>query len=549
MSGTVNMPSLPGQTMNAEIPFAVSAPIVEGRGAGSPASPRPAGIRRSTVFWLLIVMGGSSLARLWIFNGIRGHDDWMYLFYVRSFLNGDAKETLESLWGLRWGIWLPIAILFKVFGVHYWLAFVPVFVLGLASIPIAYWITLRISGDICAARWATVVLAFNPVDWFVSTTIRGDIEMSFFGGLIVLGLVLLESSRKSSPSRAVWLAIATGTVWGLGALTKEWAFVYAWGFLALVLWQTFRERRVPWVYAYILLGFAAVMAVDGLFLYLTTGVFQQRYLVSIGLFDQGYQDMGLQGDSSRGYAYLPSLLLNLPTRCSTYGRFVNGYPLYGWYFYLFAGALAWGIWRIWRGRSACSLLLCFLVGTLLWVEFGSMSMRTYFPYHKEPRYLTILSVPIACYVGWALRSLWLWVQPWLRILLVGLLLVVAFTTGRIMHSEHLLYVEDRDFLPELVPWLKAHPETDLWITGSIQQDLDLRFGYRFADPVHKHRGQPGYGFIQDVGFLDRAKPGEFILITPVCKEVIGSKYTPEKWEKIAEFKGPHTPATLYRMTR
>ncbi len=534
--------------MNADSASAPPLPRIEKGGSQSPPSPVPAGVQRSSILWLLAVISGGCLLRIWIFNGIYGHDDWPYLFYIRGFLNGDTGELVLSPHGARWGVWLPIAVLFKLFGVHYWLAFAPGFIQGLASIPLAYWIALKISGDIRVARWATVALVFNPVDWFVSTTIRGDIEMSFYGGLIVLGLVLIESARRTSPSRAVWMAVATGIVWGLAALTKEWAYVYAWGFLALVLWQTFHERRIPWVYAFILLGFAAVLSLDGLLFYRLTGAFQHRFQVGINLYEQMRQVGGFNGDRSLSYAYLPSLLLDLTTPCSTSGRFVNGYPIYGWYFYLFIGALGWGIWRYWRRPSPWTGLLCFVIGTLLWVEFGSMSMSAYIPYHKEPRYLTILSVPIACHIGWALHSLWLWVQPWLRILLAILLFSVAFNVSRVMHSEHVLYTEARDFLPEFIPWLKAHPESRLWTTNALQMDLDLRFGYRFADSVHRHRGQPGYGSIQDVGFLDQAGPGDLILITPASKEVIGSRFTPGKWEKIKEFEGPHTRATLFRMT-
>ena len=493
--------------------------------------------------------------RLWIFNGLYGHDDWPYLYYLRSFLNGDNKELLNTLFGLRWGIWVPIAVLFRIFGVHYWLAFAPGFVMGLASIPLAYLVAFSVSRDSRLARWATLALAFNPIDWFVSTTIRGDIEMSFFGGLIALGLVLFESSRKTNPSRAVWLAIATGVSWGLAALTKEWAFIYGWGFLAVVLWNFFRERRIPWAYAYILLGFAAVMAVDGLFLYLTTGLFYQRFLVNIWACERIRLAGGFQYDLSLSYAYLPGLLLNLTNNCTLTGRFSNGYPLYGWYFYLFFGALGWGIWRLWTEKSLWASLLAFVMGTMLWMEFGSVSMVKYCLYHKEPRYLTIFSVPIACLIGWALSSLWSSSRPWARMLLAALLLSVAFNIGLVMHSEHVLYTESRDFLPKFIPWLKAHPEIRLWTSSSVQQDIDLRFGYRFADPVHQHRGQPGFGAIQDICFLSQAKPGDLILLTPFFRACCDSMYsqekwyTPGKWQCIEEFNGRHTHTTLYRMSQ
>jgi hypothetical protein len=158
-----------------------------------------------------------------------------------------------------------------------------------------------------------------------------------------------------------------------------------------------------------------------------------------------------------------------------------------------------------------------------------------------------LSVPIACVIGWALNALWQWLAPRGRALLVVLLLALTVNLGSIMWSEHVLYTQDRDFLPEFVSWLQAHPDARVWVSSSIQQDVDLRFGYRFFDAVHSHQGQPGYGAMQDIVFLDQAKPGDLILVTPVCYSLLGSRCTPEKWERIARFEGPQTPAALYRM--
>ncbi len=529
---------------------ASAGPKVERRGArGANAAPQ-APPQASTVAWLLAVVALSCALRLWIFNGLHGHDDWMYLFHIRNFLNGSTQDLLSSLWGLRWGVCLPIAILFKLFGVHYWLAFAPGFIMGLASIPLAYGIAFRISRETRVARWATLALGINPIDWFVSTTIRGDIEMSCYGGLVFLGLVLIETTPPSKSVRRVLLAGATGIAWGLGALNKEWAYVYAWGFLTVILWLCLRERRIPWVYAWVFLGFLAVLAADGFFLYLTTGVFQQRLQQSIGWFERARLTGGYANDLSLSYGYLPSLFLNLSNNLSANQRFANGYPIFGWYFYLFLGALGWGIWQhLWGRRSAWSSLLFFVIGTLLWIEFGSMSTSIYIPYHKEPRYLTILSVPIACLIGWLLDFMWQRLRPRGRALLAGALLALAGSIGFVLHSEHLIYSDGRDFLPELTLWLKAHPETRMWATGSIQQDLDLRFGYRFADPAHQDRGMPRYGAIQEVIFLDQAKPGDLILITPMCINILESRYTPEKWERVAEFAGPRSKATLFRMSQ
>ena len=133
---------------------------------------------------------------------------------------------------------------------------------------------------------------------------------------------------------------------GLCRTHKGRALCLCLGVPALVLWRSVHERRIPWVYAGILLGLVAVMAADGLFLYLTTGVFQQRFQQSFGWFERARLDGGYKSDLSLSYAYLPSLFLKLTNALSLNQRYANGYPFFGWYFYLFIGGLV-------SGNGAC----------------------------------------------------------------------------------------------------------------------------------------------------------------------------------------------------
>jgi Dolichyl-phosphate-mannose-protein mannosyltransferase len=517
--------------------------------AGSHAQPsRPTCLLSShSVAWLVIVAAIATMLRLWTFNGLYGHDDWPYLFYVRSFLNGDTHELLRSPHGLRWGVWLPMAMLFKLLGVHYWLAFAPGFVLGLVCIPMAYLIAQILTGDTGAARWVSVAMALNPIDWFVSTTIRGDIEMSFYGGAIVLGLVALErrSVARAVPTNS--LALAVGIIWGLAALTKESALLFGWGFLGVAIWRGAQDRRVPWEYGLILFGFLLVVAADSWFLYHATGDLGQRFHSSIAVYDQKRLEGDYQNDLSLSPAYLPSLFLNLSNPYTAAGRFVNGYPAYGWYFLVLLAAFPWAIWRIWRQDLSWPILLCFVVGVLLWFELGSMSLSTYLPYHKEPRYLAVLSVPIACLVGLTLHSWWHRLQFTGRILFTVAVGLITASVAQAVRSENELYCSPRDFLPQFIKWLDASPASRLWTTGTIQQDLDLHFAYRFSDQVHNQCGESGSGSIGDLCFLEQAKQGDLILVTPGSEPLLGTHFTPQRWKRLAEFRGPHSVAILYKI--
>jgi hypothetical protein len=498
----------------------------------------------------LWLMGGILLAvglRLWIFNGLFGHDDWVYLFYVRSHLNGDNQELLQVLWGLRWGVWVPVATLFQLFGVHYELAFLPGFLMGLACIPLAYAAAWQVTGKESAARWASIAMVLNPVDWFVSSTLRGDIEMSFYGGILIWGLLLLGGRDARSRLSTVVMGLGIGLVWGMAALTKEWAFVFGWGFVGVAIVRTWVDRRIPWSYGWILLGLVLVLSADAWLLHGLTGNFWQRISRSLSFYDRIGREGAYEDDLSVSAAYLPSLLLNLPNRFQSYQRFVNGYPLLGWYYYAFFGAAVSGIWA-WRNRPLMlQWVSAFVVGILLWIQWGSMSLTTYLPYHKEPRYLTVLSVPIAVVIGVVAAQWWRSGRWPARGVLLGLLGGLTISTTLILRSEHAEYVGERDVVPALIRWLELHPQANVWTKATLQQEIDLKLGYRFSDPLHGHQGVAGFGSVQDFSFLENALPGDYVLVSVGSDGILGERYTPERWTEVARFPCKMEDAVMYQL--
>lgn len=456
--------------------------------------------------WMAALVALGAAMRLALFNGLYGHDDWIYLFYTRSFLNGQTDELLHSLWGLRFLLWMPIAVVFKLFGASYAGAFLPGFLCGLASIPLAYACIRKLGGSTPVAVAGGLVLLFNPIDWMVSSTIRGDIEMSFYGGLLLL---LLLSFREAEGRRKLLLGIATGFVWGMSTLTKEWGFVFAWGFFAVALFDLVKNRRMPWAYATVGIGFALVLAIDTVVLHAATGEWMARVKTSL----RWYQNVKSNGealdDRSKELIYLPSILLGLHNTATDYNRFVNGYPDYGIYMWTLLIALPLSL--CWRGPARP--VAWFVAGVLLWIEFGSMSWSEYLPYHKEPRYFAMISVPLAAIVATAGARLWNSPSRRLRDATILAALGVAVVTTMIVRRENREYTKNRDFIPALVTWLESHPQARLWTSFSMQNEVDLRTHYRFSDPAHGHAGAPGYGTVMDIGlWKDRHRDGDYLLV-------------------------------------
>lgn len=141
-----------------------------------------------------------------------------------------------------------------------------------------------------------------------------------------------------------------------------------------------------------------------------------------------------------------------------------------------------------------------------------MSWRAYLPYHKEPRYFTFISVPAA--VLMAVAAAWIFrKETWrsVRIVVGAGVVVVLLAVVWVVDDNRREYRQERAFIPQLEAWLAERPDTRLWAAGSIQQELDLRFGYRFADPVHAHAGEPGWGALQDLEFWPRREIGDLLV--------------------------------------
>lgn len=487
-----------------------------------------------------LLLLATSLRLIW-FAGLHGHDDWIYLFYTRSYQNDQTAELLNSLWGLRFLIWFPIHLWFQFFGVSLPGAFAPGFILGLLCIPIT-WIALRqMDYGKKVAFAGCIFLIFNPIDWMAAGTIRGDIEMSFYGGLI---LVLLLGMHQTRGRVGYAWGFGIGIAWGLAALTKEWGYIFAWGFFLVALYTWIHTRRVPWPYSAVALGFIITWAADAALLRQLTGDWLHRVQVSVGWYQRAADDGGYVGDPSVHYRYMLDLFLGLKTDLTRSDGFsANHYPYFGPYMWLLIAAYLIVGWR----RGAARLVSLFVLGLLLWIEFGSMSWKEYLPYHKEPRYFSLISVPAAVLMAAAAARVFTSTRPraW-RLAAGGAILLILFKTALIVDYTTRQYRAYRDFLPEVEAWLAKQPETRLWLPPSLQQELDLRLGYRFADPVHKHPGQAGWGTLQDIDFWTAEHPGEMILANRVRSEFtpLYPHINPQRFTHIKFFRGKYDMAEL-----
>jgi hypothetical protein len=161
----------------------------------------------------------------------------------------------------------------------------------------------------------------------------------------------------------------------------------------------------------------------------------------------------------------------------------------------------------------------------------------------------VLSAPIAILIAVAGARIWALRSRVIKGTAMAFFTCLSFMVVRVAFANHQTYVSGRDFLPALTTWLSDHPKARLWTRASIQNEMDLRFGYRFSDPVHQHLGSPGYGSVIDASFWELHREGDFVLVQPDWLQfsALYPAVDRRKLKLATLLHGPYSTATIYEV--
>jgi len=468
------------------------------------------------------IIGYAALIRLLFFNGIGGHDDWAYLFYTRSLMNRITEEAFNTLWGMRQLIYMPIVGIFSLTKPSYTGAFLPTFAAALGEIALIYLLTKKLFQDSICGYLAAAILALYPLNTFCSTTIRGDIEVSLYSSLSVYLFILSHqflSKDKCNKDKGCFLYL-TGVLAGVATLVKETCLMLFFLYFILFLIDSFHSRKILFRYVFIIIGILTIVCIEGAFYYSTTGNFFNRFLKGTmhyhKLFELGEGAM----DKTRDFAYLPCLLFNLPfKKCYALGVHnwnINNYISFDLYFYLFVIGILYLLCK--KDRHSYFVMI-WATSLVLYLEFGSDSLLHYFPIHKEPRYLTIASLPVLIIIA---RATLLFLSndknKVIRLLIIITLMTASICMGFFnITSNHTLYGEPMVSASKVYDFVKKHPKENFWADYYMVQYLELKTHYHHKDSIHGFKGREDNGFIHDLAFINcgSAKNTYLILTKPI----------------------------------
>lgn len=333
--------------------------------------------------WPLGIFGGALALRIVFFTGLQGHDDLIYSRVAYALSEGRWEPGEDLVFWLRLGATLPVALLYKLFGVHFLLLVTPNLAASMLLVGLAWRFGRELYSE-AAGRAAAIFTALLPMDVFHATESHSDLPQA---ALATLGIYLLWSAlRQESSRRTLIRAAAAGLAFGAAHLVKESAFLLVLPFLPRV-----RDRKAWGRLGTAGIAFVAVVAGELLLWGLTSGDPLLRVHAAART-----QDLVLAATpetfASRACSFLSMLFNPLGT------TFVYTGGL------LALAALAF-VWALGRDRQASGWIAFWFAGVLLLLAFWPRSISPYRPVMLlHARVLAPIVVPAALLAGRFLTS-------------------------------------------------------------------------------------------------------------------------------------------------
>ena len=222
--------------------------------------------RRAWLPMLGALVLAAVVLRTTFFVGLIGWDDVEYRESSARLLAGDLVP--RALFGMRWGLTLPLAAVQALAGGGERATAVVPLVYSLGAIVLAFALGRRLAGE-RAGLVAAAVLTMLPLDVLAATDVHADLAASVF---LALAAYLALRGEAAGPRGLRRFALA-GVSLGVATLTKESSLALA---LVLVAWAMRRGWPVRAGVA-VVLGCVLVLAADMAWLRWATGDWLYRF--------------------------------------------------------------------------------------------------------------------------------------------------------------------------------------------------------------------------------------------------------------------------------
>ena len=348
--------------------------------------------------------------RLIFFVGLGFNDDSYYLEYANTIFKGEPFHPIKYVWSVRIGVYLPVVLIWKIFGISEFSTVLFFLLCSISSIIAVYCIGKQLFNT-ATGLVAAFILSMIPLDIIYATQVGPDVPFSLFACLSILWfLKAYDSDRRYRLD-----GLLAGAMLGVANLFKE-TFILVPACCAVYVTCDIlsRMRREPWrariwglrslfnkrftiICLLFFFGFAFVHQLQNLYLHQLTGEW---------FFAEKAKAWTLNNDLNKNddFTFYPMALFNLDKN-----RFewIHSKPVVGFiYWAVLAGIFVLAL------RRDFSRQTLFVLGWLLvfyfFFQYGlhfvatvlaNDGMRT-----RHMRYLLPMSIPAALLIAHAYHA-------------------------------------------------------------------------------------------------------------------------------------------------
>ena len=314
--------------------------------------------------------------RLRHYTGPIGSDDTWYYLAAHEIYEG-VYEPADNYWRTRYGMLLPIAASYWIFGTNEFAAAVWPMVCSLGAVALCYFLG-KTALTAKTGLLAAVLLAFYPLDIHYSGLILPDIPLSFLMAASVLAF--LHGSR--SERRAPVFYLVSGLLMAAAYSCRSMAVILL-PFMALHV--IFFEKKLKPSHLFFVVGFLALISVESLYFTLKGLGPLHNFKINAS----AAIAVNASGECSVSQAYYPTVIFQNLT-------------VFGPYFFLFLPALVFS--AIKRERGAL-IFLAWAGVILIVLQFGYVSLLPPLPIVKVRKFLNFATVPLVLLAAHALMQL------------------------------------------------------------------------------------------------------------------------------------------------
>ena len=414
-----------------------------------------------------IFMLVSLVLRLVTFMGISEGDDLSYTLLANRFANGDMAAGF--IFDIRWVVFVPVALLYKIFGVNDITSIAPTFIYGIASVWLAYRIVLAETDKLTASIATLLYLSF-PIILIYGNFLQVAPSLEFFTLLTVYSF-----QRGIKSEKIGWFILGGFAIGGIffarttGLFIAPLASFYVW------YRKGFNKKTVLWI-ACAALCSLVLPAVQGLVYLNIHGDFFHHIAISKKGID--YQDRMFDVDPKDLFFYIRTMFVE--------GNFAN-WKMFGLNGYAITASIL-----------ACIALMCmkkagkevvFLIWFLSYFLFMTFAPTSFSPYTtliRNIRYAIIFILPVCAIYGIFLGRMLKSGRTALTITAIVLFLTLFISNIAFSAHDSVRFKERRKEQKESIDaLLKDYPDAKFYLADkNIGRRISYYSGYKNNNYQH-----------------------------------------------------------------